>query len=106
MPSPMRLPRVGEEMVIFSVVVPEDFNMEFEMAVARFLEDRQHSHPALAGGIDFAQAKSALLQMIGNQHFRMHTAFSEPTHEDDEDDEEYLTDELPFDDDTPFDEPF
>ncbi len=90
-------------MAIFSVVVPQDFNMEFEMAVARFLEDRQHRHPALAGGIDFAQAKSAFLQMIGNQHFRMHTASLEPPEEGDD---EYLTDELPFDDDTPFDGPF
>ncbi len=77
--------------------------MEFEMAVSQLLEDRQHGHPALAGGIDFAQAKSAFLQMIGNEHFRMHTAFLEPF---DEDDDEYLTDEIPFDDDTPFDEPF
>ena len=102
MPSPLKLPRIGDEMVIFSAVVPRDFNMEFEMAVAQLLGDRRSRHPALAGGIDFAQAKSALLQMIGNEHFRMHSVVLDDSDEADE----FLTEELPFDDDMPFDEPF
>ena len=102
MPSPMRLPRVGDEMEIFWAVVPRDFNIEFEIAVTHLLDNRRHYHPDLESGIDFAQAKSALLQLIGNHHFRMQSMSSEDGYEDDD----FLTEELPFDDDTPFDEPF
>ena len=98
MSSPMKLPNLDEDMVIFSALVPRDFDMEFEAEALRILEIRLRREPGDERQFDFAQAKSVLLQLIGNSHFE--ALF------DDEDQGLYDESDEPFPDDLPFDGDF
>ena len=57
-------------MTVFSVVVPDQWAFEFDVAAMRLMNDVLANNPELeATHTNLGQAKSALLQMIVAEHF-------------------------------------